>query len=191
MNALADKKYTNKKCHTHSDIHFIMATSFNNHPYISSNKFSANWHATVTMSLHGLRYCKPIIELHLLHFWLHCTGRLHACEINSTIPFSVTQHARIPLTECYEWIARCSKLLSSQLNLKHEQKNTLVSNKPLPLATAYTTYLTNVPIGIYNSQEVLCLHCELWQIPFYLHLIYHCMWLPGKYCNTSLQPLKV
>ena len=38
-------KYTNKKCYAHSDIHALnyttMATLFNSHPYISSNKFSA------------------------------------------------------------------------------------------------------------------------------------------------------
>ena len=37
MNALAEYKYTNKKCHAHSDMHSIynMTTLFNNHPYTS------------------------------------------------------------------------------------------------------------------------------------------------------------
>ena len=41
-------KYTNRKCHADSDMHFMdtMATLFNNHLYISSSKFSANWCAT-------------------------------------------------------------------------------------------------------------------------------------------------
>ena len=49
MNALADKVH-NKTFHAHSYMHSItnMATLFNNHPYISSSKFSANWHATAT-----------------------------------------------------------------------------------------------------------------------------------------------
>ena len=42
-------KYTNKECHT-SDVHSInMGTLLNNHPYISSSKFSANsWHDTTS-----------------------------------------------------------------------------------------------------------------------------------------------
>ena len=40
-------KYKNKKCYAHSDMH-SMATLFNNHLYISSGKFSANWRATAT-----------------------------------------------------------------------------------------------------------------------------------------------
>ena len=43
MNALADK-HTNKECYT---FHY-MATLFNNHPYISSSKSSADWRATAT-----------------------------------------------------------------------------------------------------------------------------------------------
>ena len=48
MNALADlTKYKNRMCHAHRlehDMHSItcMATLFNNYPYISSSKFSAN-----------------------------------------------------------------------------------------------------------------------------------------------------
>ena len=44
-------KYKNKTCHAHSDMHSItsVTTLFNNHPYISSSKFSAaNWRATAT-----------------------------------------------------------------------------------------------------------------------------------------------
>ena len=40
-------KYTNKECDTCSDMHSIIIL-FNNHPYISSSKFSANWDATAT-----------------------------------------------------------------------------------------------------------------------------------------------
>ena len=49
-------KYINKTCHTHSDALYTMATLFNNHPYISSSKFSANWCATV---LHLQLMCYP------------------------------------------------------------------------------------------------------------------------------------
>ena len=43
-------KYTNKECNTCSDMHALynMTTLFNNHPYRSSSKFSANRHATAT-----------------------------------------------------------------------------------------------------------------------------------------------
>ena len=48
MNELADKVH--KQGMPHNDMHSItwLATLFNNHPYISSSKFSANWHATAT-----------------------------------------------------------------------------------------------------------------------------------------------
>ena len=43
-------KYTNMKCHAHCDMHALHTTAilFNSYPYISSSKFSANWHATAT-----------------------------------------------------------------------------------------------------------------------------------------------
>ena len=43
MHVLAEK-YTNKKCHAHSNMHSIpwRRTLFNSHPFISSSNFSAN-----------------------------------------------------------------------------------------------------------------------------------------------------
>ena len=46
MNSLADRVH--KQEETRSAMYHNMATLFNNHPYISSSKFSASWHATAT-----------------------------------------------------------------------------------------------------------------------------------------------
>ena len=46
MNAVADKVHKQEVQYAHSDMHMhTVATLFNNHPYISSSKLSANWHA--------------------------------------------------------------------------------------------------------------------------------------------------
>ena len=46
MNALADKAHKQRMSQWYT-LHST-TTLFNNHPYISSCKFSANWHATTT-----------------------------------------------------------------------------------------------------------------------------------------------
>ena len=48
MNALADKVHKQEVPRTQCYALHIIATSFNNHPYISSGKFSANWRDTAT-----------------------------------------------------------------------------------------------------------------------------------------------
>ena len=105
------KKYTNKKCHAHSDMHLHnMATLFNNHPYVSSSgtpvgtKFTATYvgmvveycghvmevHITVCMALLICVLCQPVhscIEpsLHGVDFFLEIfLWRL--CECNWTVP---------------------------------------------------------------------------------------------------------
>ena len=59
MNALADKVHTNKKCHAHSDMHalHIMATLFNNHPYISSSGTPVGTNFTATYVEMVVEYC--------------------------------------------------------------------------------------------------------------------------------------
>ena len=47
MNALADKAHKQLRNATQLYALHNMAILFNNHPYVSSSKFSADWHATV------------------------------------------------------------------------------------------------------------------------------------------------
>ena len=98
MNALADKKYTNKKCHAHSDLHSIhMAILFNSHPYISSSKCSVNWRATATYvgmvearciicTLGQTNVCSWKTDLHLSHLTPALSGPVEAYRRNIFIP---------------------------------------------------------------------------------------------------------
>ena len=69
MNALADKVYQQEvPCTQWYAVH-TMATLFNNHPYISSSKFSANWRATATYVGIVVELCGHVMECISLCAW--------------------------------------------------------------------------------------------------------------------------
>ena len=61
-----------------------MATLFNNYPYISSSKFSANWHATATNIGMVVEYCGHVMECICtvcisLPVFVVCCQPVHSC----------------------------------------------------------------------------------------------------------------